>query len=212
MKTVYLIRHSKAMKLNNKYNFESLQIQNEKNILSIEGEELARKKLVNSELTNLDLIASSNYSRAIGTAKYLTINNNKEIVILPNFGERKFGVDSYEELPKNFYKKQFEDENFKMSNGESIKEVKIRMINELSNLLSKDYNRIAIVSHSKAIECLLAYWCKISIKELNIKTEDKTIEINIKFKDKNIKINNIENCMIFKLEFKNNELINIELV
>ena len=84
MKTVYLIRHSKAMKLNNKYNFESLQIQNEKNILSIEGEELARKKLVNEELTNLDLIASSNYSRAIGTAKYLTINNNKEIVILPN--------------------------------------------------------------------------------------------------------------------------------
>ena len=51
------------------------------------------------------------WSRAIGTAKYLTINNNKEIVILPNFGERKFGVDSFEELPKNFYEKQFEDEN-----------------------------------------------------------------------------------------------------
>ena len=211
-KIVYLIRHSKAIKLNNKYNFENLQTQNEKNVLSIEGEKLAKEKLVNEELTNLDLIVSSNYCRAIGTAKYLTINNDKEIVILPNFGERKFGVDSFDELPKDFYEKQFEDENFKMSNGESTKEVRIRMFNELNNLLNKDYNRIAIISHSIAMESLLAYWCDIDIKKLDTKTVDKTIEINIKFKDKNIKINNIENCMIFKLEFEDNKLINIELV
>ena len=211
-KIVYLIRHSKSLKLNNDFNTENLQLQNEKNILSIEGEELAKEKLVNDELTNLDLIISSNYCRAIGTAKYLTIKNDKGIVILPNFGERKFGVNSFDELPKDFYEKQFEDENFKMPNGESTKEVRIRMFNELNNLLSKNYKRIAIVSHSKAMECLLKTWCDITIKELDRKSENKTIEINIKFKDKNIKINNIENCMIFKLEFEDNKLINIELV
>ena len=91
-------------------------------------------------------------------------------------------------------------------------QLRIRIFNELNNLLNKDYNRIAIVSHSKAMESLLAYWCDITVKKLDTKTVDKTIEINIKFKDKNIKINNIENCMIFKLEFEDNKLINIELV
>ena len=211
-KIVYLIRHSKAIKLNNEFNSESLQIQNEKITLSIEGEKLAKEKLVNNELSNLDLIVASNYCRAIGTAKYLTINNDKEIVILPNFGERKFGVNSYDELPKDFHKKQYLDNDYKIPNGESINEVRNRMYNELLNLLNKNYNRIAIVSHSKAMECLLRNWCDITIKELDKKTEDKTIDINIKFKDKIIKINNIENCMIFKLEFNNNELIDIEII
>ena len=211
-RTVYLIRHSKALKLNNKFNNEDLQIQNEKYPLSIEGERLANEKLVNDELTNLDLIVSSSYVRAIGTAKYLTINNDKEIVILPNFGERKFGVNNYDELPKDFYERQYIDNDFKMSKGESINEVIKRTFNELTNLLRKDYKRIAIVSHSKAMECLLKNWCDITIKELDVKTIDKTIELNINFKNKNIKMNNIENCMIFKLEFDDNELIDIEII
>ena len=211
-KTVYLIRHSIPLKLNNDFNNESLQLQNEKNILSIEGDELARKKLVNDELTNLDLIISSSYTRAIGTAKYLTINNDKEIIILPNFGERKFGINNWDELPKDFYQKQFLDNDYKMPNGESINEVRNRMYNELSNLLNKNYNRIAIVSHSKSMESLLGRWCDITIKELDVKTIDKTIEIDIKFKNKCIKINNIENCMIFKLEFEDKELIDINVI
>ena len=183
-KIVYLIRHSRAMKVNNEYNFESLQTQNEKYPLSIEGEILAKEKLVINELTNLDLIVSSNYCRAIGTAKYLTVNNNKEIVILPNFGERKFGVNNYEELPKDFHEMQYLDNDFKMSNGESINEVKNRTFIELNNLLNKEYKRIAIVSHSKAIECLLRNWCDISINKLKFSSNisnDFNFEFDILF-------------------------------
>lgn len=38
MTTIYLIRHSKPLKVNNEYTKDDLQTQNEKKILSFEGE------------------------------------------------------------------------------------------------------------------------------------------------------------------------------
>ena len=201
---VYLIRHSKSFQPNNNFNNEPLQLQNEKYPLSMEGEEIARKKLVNDELTNLDIILSSSYVRAISTAKYLTINNNKEIVISPNFGERKFGIKSYNEIPNDFYLRQWEDENYKLGDGECLKEVRKRCYDELNNLLNRNYKRIAIVSHSTAMGVLLRTWCKVSSNNENM--------IEIKFKDKIIKIDKIDNCMIFKLEFNGRKLNSIKLI
>lgn len=43
--TIYLIRHSKTLKVNNNLNNDNLQIQNEKSSLSIEGEQIAKEKL-----------------------------------------------------------------------------------------------------------------------------------------------------------------------
>ena len=45
MNTVYLIRHSNPMKVNNTFNKDNLQLQNEKSSLSIEGEQIAKDKL-----------------------------------------------------------------------------------------------------------------------------------------------------------------------
>ena len=70
MTTVYLIRHSKPLKVNNDLNNEELQIQNEKSCLSIDGEEIAFRKLCKTEFDNIDVLFSSNYVRAIQTAKY----------------------------------------------------------------------------------------------------------------------------------------------
>ena len=102
MTTIYLIRHSKPLKVNNNSNSDSLQIQNEKSSLSIEGENIAREKLNNEELQNIDIIYSSNYVRAIQTAKYLAERNDLEINIDSELGERKFGIDSWDELPEEF--------------------------------------------------------------------------------------------------------------
>lgn len=41
--TIYLIRHSKTLKVNNNLNNDNLQIQNEKSSLSIEGEQIAKE-------------------------------------------------------------------------------------------------------------------------------------------------------------------------
>lgn len=201
---VYLIRHSKALKVNNDYNNESLQLQNEKTPLSIEGEELAKEKLVNDELTNLDIIVSSNYVRTISTAKYLTINNDKEVAILPSFGERKFGVKSWDEIPSDFYLRQWADESYKLGDGECLKEVRKRCYDGLINLLNKNYERIAIVSHSTAMGTLLRTLCEVLLDSEN--------KIEIKFKDKIIKIDKLDNCMIFKLEFEDKELIDISII
>ena len=57
--------------INNDYNNESLQLQNEKMPLSIEGEELASNISKESELQNIDVVISSNYVRAMSTAKML---------------------------------------------------------------------------------------------------------------------------------------------
>ena len=94
MNTVYLIRHSKPLKVNNEFNNDNLQIQNEKSSLSIEGENIAKEKLNNKEFDNIDILFSSNYVRAIQTAKYLSAKNNIEINIISDLGERKFGINS----------------------------------------------------------------------------------------------------------------------
>lgn len=43
MKTIYFIRHSKPLKLVNMNNFDSLQMQNEKGGLTINGEKMAEE-------------------------------------------------------------------------------------------------------------------------------------------------------------------------
>lgn len=203
MTTIYLIRHSKPLKVNNAFNSDNLQIQNEKSSLSIEGEQIAQEKLNKKEFDNLDILFSSNYVRAIQTAKYLSVKNNLEINIISDLGERKFGIDSWEQLPENFERKQFLDENYKIGNGESQKEVSNRMYSTIMKILDEYKNkRIAIVSHATAISYLLKKWCDINI------VDDK---LRYSFNN-NIILNGYFNyCETFKLEFDdNNQLVNIQ--
>ena len=67
---VYLIRHAETVDENGIRNTnEDSQMINEKEILSVEGEEQAKKLSENAELKNLDIIWSSSYTRAKATAK-----------------------------------------------------------------------------------------------------------------------------------------------
>lgn len=153
IKEVYLVRHSKPLQevVNNDKNMDSLQIQNEKNPLSIEGENIAKEKLNIDELKCIDKLYSSSYVRSISTAKYIAENNNIKINIVSDFGERKFGIDSWNELPDNFGKKQFLNENYKTEYGESQKEVRKRTFNALMNTLKSNDRKIVIVFHSTAM-------------------------------------------------------------
>ena len=203
MTTIYLIRHSKPMKVNNTFNSDSLQIQNEKSSLSIEGEQFAQEKLNKKEFDNIDVLFSSNFVRTIQTAKYLAAKNNIEINIISDLGERRFGINSWDELPENFERKQFLDENYKLGNGESQKDVRTRMYTIIMNIINKYPNkRIAIVSHATAISYLLKTWCNATI------VDDK---MRYNFNNKIILDGYINYCETIKLEFDNeNNLINIE--
>ena len=203
MNTVYLIRHSKPLKVNNEFNNDNLQIQNEKSSLSIEGENIAKEKLNNKEFDNIDILFSSNYVRAIQTAKYLSAKNNIEINIISDLGERKFGINSWNELPNDFEQKQLLDENYKIIEGESQKEVRSRMKSAIIEILNKSKGKnIVVVSHGTAIIFLLKEWC-------DIKFVEEKLQCN--FNGKNIFNGYLNYCETFKLEFDDsNNLINIE--
>lgn len=205
MTTIYLIRHSKPMKVNNTFNSDSLQIQNEKSSLSIEGEQIAQNKLSKKEFDNINILYSSNYVRTIQTAKYLSIKNDIEINVISDLGERRFGIDSWNELPENFERKQFLDENYKLNNGENQKEVRDRMYSVIMKILNEyPDKRIAIVSHGTAISYLLKKWCEIDIFDNKLRYS---------FKKKMIFEGYFNYCETFKLEFDNeNKLINIESI
>ena len=79
---IYIIRHSEPLKLDSgNFSNDSEQIKNEKIILSIDGEKRAYSLSESEELQNIDMLFSSNYVRAISTAKYIAFKNNIEINI-----------------------------------------------------------------------------------------------------------------------------------
>lgn len=203
MTTIYLIRHSKPMKVNNTFNKDNLQLQNEKSSLSIEGEQIAKEKLNKKEFDGIDIIFSSNYVRTIQTAKYLSEKNGAEINAISDLGERKFGIDSWDELPDNFERKQFLDENYKLNNGENQKEVRDRMYSVIMKILNEYPNkRIAIVSHGTAISYLLKKWCDVNI------VDDK---LRYSFKNEIVLDGYLNYCETFKLVFDDeNKLIDIK--
>lgn len=155
--TVYLIRHSEPLKNKiNILNTDSLQITNEKNPLSIIGEKKAERLSNLDELQNIDYVISSNYVRAISTAKYIANKNNLDINITETFGERKHGINDWSELPVDFEMHQLEEPDFKIGTGESQIEVALRMYSSLMEVVTNTpKKRIVIVSHATAITFLL---------------------------------------------------------
>ena len=89
---VYLIRHAETAQENGIRNTnEDSQMINEKEILSVYGEEQSKRLSEKMELTNIDVIWSSSYTRAKATAKYIADSNKLPINLDSNLSERKLG-------------------------------------------------------------------------------------------------------------------------
>ena len=199
--TIYLMRHSepsnKARYLKTK---DNLQVQNEKYVLSSNGEKKARILSQDEEMQNIDVVIASNYIRAISTAKYISEHNGTDTYVIDDFGERKFGIDSWDELPENFMQKQLEEPNYKIKNGESQNEVAERMYNALIEVLNKyEGKRIAIVSHGTAITFLFMKLGEYKNNELYFNNK-KVMDISFKWNAPEV----------FKLSFKDKTLTDIE--
>lgn len=203
-KVIYLVRHAEALKLDNsKCINEDTQINNEKIILSVEGEKQAEKLSKSLELKNIDSLWSSNYVRAVSTAKYISKENNIPINIDVNFNERKLGdLNQLLKLGKkrkySYTIEQLIDENLKNKNGESRKEVTKRFSNSLDKILNGTSKKVVIVSHGAAIKYMLLKWCIVN--------SDNQIVYN----DKVIIDNKLELPNVIKLTFKEQKLIDIQ--
>lgn len=202
---VYLIRHAETVNENGIRNTsEDSQLINEKEILSVKGEEQAKKLSNNKELQNIDVIWSSSYTRAKATAKYIANNNNLPFNLHNDLGERKLG--NLEELGEFMKDKatrdpsqeQLLDRTFKTSDGESAEDTKDRMTKFLDKIL-KEYEgkRIAVISHGGSIKFFLLNWCEVN-KDVKLVYKDITLDIT-------------SPCLL-KMTFRKNKLMNIEQI
>ena len=149
---IYLIRHAETTEENGIRNTnEDSQMINEKEILSVYGEEQSKRLSENAELNNIDIIWSSSYTRAKATAKYIANNNNLPINLDSNLNERKLG--NLKELGEFMKDKktrdpsqeQLLDRKFKTSDGESAEDTRERMTKFFDKIL-KEYEGKKIAS------------------------------------------------------------------
>lgn len=143
MTELYIMRHSEPLKkhIGIEDVNEDILFSNIKSPLSVDGEYLADNLSKNDIFNNLDVVCSSNYVRAMSTAKYFAYRNNLKVNISDKLGERIHGISKWEELPLNYEKMQFDDNDFKIGNGESLNEVKGRMYNAIIYLLEMFKNK-----------------------------------------------------------------------
>ena len=202
---IYLVRHAETIDENGIRNTnEDSQMINEKEILSVQGEEQTKKLSEYTELNNIDIIWSSSYTRAKATAKYIANNNKQPINIDSNLNERKLG--NLKELGEFMKDKktrdpsqeQLLDRKFKTSDGESAEDTRERMTKFFDRIL-KEYKgkKIAVVSHGGSIKFFLLNWCKVN--------QDVRLVYNNTILD-------ITSPCLLKMTFKENKLINLEQI
>ena len=137
MKTIYLIRHSLKEK-NDYLGNEKVDKQklNEQEKLSDEGKKLAYKLLQLDILKNVKEVWSSNYERAIETAKYIT---DEKINITGSFDERHYGDFDDNTVKEEFWINQFKDEylNFLLKPTPLESTTKLSLYSKLISLVSK---------------------------------------------------------------------------
>ena len=202
---IYLIRHAETADENGIRNTnEDPQMINEKEILSVHGEEQSKRLSENTELNNIDIIWSSNYTRAKATAKYIANNNNLPINLDSNLSERRLG--NLKELGEFMKDKKTRDPSqeqllyreFKTTNGESAEDTRERMTKFFNRIL-KEYEgkKIVVVSHGGSIKFFLLNWCEVN--------EDVKLVYNNTVLD-------ITSPCLLKMTFRANELIDIEQI
>ena len=203
---VYLIRHADTVNEKGIRNTtEDSQMINEKEILSVEGEEQAKKLSQNKELQNLDVIWSSSYTRAKSTAKYIAFQNKMEFNIDDRLSERKLG--NLKELGEFMKDKatrdpsqeQLLDRTFRTSDGESAEQTRERMNCFFEGLLDEyEGKRIAVISHGGSIKFFLLNWCKV--------------DSDVKLVYDDTEILDIKSPCLLKLTFKEKELVDIQQI
>ena len=204
MKTIYLIRHSAPFVEYENYPDHKTapwKDYNRNMILSCEGEENAKKLCNIEELKELDEIYSADSFRAIGTAKYVSEMNNLNIILDDRINERDLGVEKIGDLPDNFQGDSFNNKDFKYGSGESLNEVDKRFQLFLDEILDSKNNKIALSIHGIIM---------MSFLQNNTIFSYDGNKMKLIFNDKVIYDDKMKNPMVFKIEYDNKNIVNIE--
>ena len=202
MKIIYLIRHSGPFVEFENSNEIPWDEFNKNMILSVTGEENARKLCDVTSLKNIKNIYSSNSFRAIGTAKYLAEVNDVRLRIDNRINEREFGIEYISDLPENFVINQFKDRNLKYENGESLNDVSKRFDSFIEEILNNGSKENVLFIHGIVLMNYLSEICSV-----NFDGE----KFNVIFNDKLILDGKMKNPDIYKIVFDdNNKVVDVE--
>lgn len=201
MTTIYLINNSYTMNNLVFPDSEPLAIKREKRLLSIEGEKESERLAQSPELQNVQEIYASSYVMSIATAKYLAGHLSLGIEICTELGERVIGNLGNKKI-RMVTEMQENDFDYKLNEGESLNEVKLRMLQFLATVLKKHKDKnIAVFTHNMAITCLLSEFCQ---KGFNL---DNRLILN--YKDDAIVDGAWDGINVIELQFDNQELVSI---
>ena len=204
MRTIYLIRHSAPfVEIENYDDYKNVPWSdyNRNMILSSEGEEKAKKLCNIVELKHLDAVYSADSFRAIGTAKYVAEINNLKIKLDNRINERNLGVNTISELQENQTLESFKNKDYKFGTGESLNEVDKRFNSFINEILESNYNNIALFIHGIIMMSFLQNNTNFSFDGKNMR---------LLFNNKEIYNDKMKNPMVFKIEYENNIIVDIE--
>lgn len=204
---IYLIRHSSPfVDIANYEDYINSKWcdYNRNMILSVEGEEKAKKLCNIKELQGINNIYSSDSFRAISTAKYLANLNNTKIKLDPRINERELGIKYLKELPDKFNEISFNNKDYKLRpDGESLNEVDTRLNSFINDILQLENDKTIVVIHGIMLLSFLANVCEFSFN-------DK--KVFAKFKDKVIIDEKPKSPGVYKITYQNNKIIDIDVL
>lgn len=105
----------------------------------------------------ISVVYSSPYKRSVDTIRHFAENNSLDINTIHNFRERGIGewVDDF----KAYSQKQWEDFNYKLVEGECLREVQDRNIAALLDILRMNIGKnIAVATHGTALSTIINYY------------------------------------------------------
>lgn len=108
----------------------------------------------------IDAVLSSPFKRAVDTVRDFAEKSGLEIEVVEDFRERHIDNCWIEDF-KGFCKKQWEDFNYKLSDGECLQEVQVRNIAALKAVIKRyEGKNLVVGSHGTALSTIINFYDK----------------------------------------------------
>ena len=148
MTEVYFIRHS----LRDNAAYDDMDVP-----LTAEGEKRALILADAFANVSIEQIFSSPFQRSVRTLNPLAHSKNLEIQLISDLRERNVGHEIADFWP--FAKRQWKDFDYKLADGESLREVQNRNISALEKILATSKNqKVAIGTHGTSLSTILNFY------------------------------------------------------
>ena len=107
---------------------------------------------------SVDAVLSSPYRRAVETVEVFAKERGMEVLPVEDFRERCI-ADMWIEDFREFTRRQWEDHDYKLGGGESLREVQRRNIAALTDVLRQyDGKTVAVGTHGTALSTIIQYF------------------------------------------------------